>query len=106
MKPTFSKAEMEGRLSKLRSYMEKDSIGGVLFTSYHSINYYSDFLYLAFGRPYGLVVTPDKVVIISSLIDYGQPDRYLYLPTYLCRRHKVQPCSGLRWYPPPIKWRR
>ena len=77
MKPTFSKAELESRLSKLRTYMENNSIGGALFTSYHSINYFSDFLYLAFGRPYGLVVTPEKVVIIAALIDYGQPTRYV-----------------------------
>ena len=55
--------------------MEENAIGGALFTSYHCINYYSDFLYLSFGRPYGLVVTPEKVVVISALIDYGQPDR-------------------------------
>ncbi|XP_038076636.1 creatinase-like [Patiria miniata] len=79
VKPTFSKAEMEGRLRKLRTYMDENSIGGALFTSYHCINYYSDFLYLSFGRPYGLVVTPEKVVIISALIDYGQPDRRNHL---------------------------
>ena len=30
---------------KARSHMEAQSIDAVLFTSYHNINYYSDFLY-------------------------------------------------------------
>lgn len=33
------------------------------------------FTYCAFGRPYGLVVTPEKHVTISALIDAGQPWR-------------------------------
>ena len=36
-----------------------DAIDAVLFTSYHNVNYYSDYLYCSFGRPYGLVVTHD-----------------------------------------------
>ncbi len=47
----------------------------MLFTSYHNINYYADFLYCSFGRKYGLVVTPKKVVSISANTDGGQPWR-------------------------------
>ena len=35
------------------------AIDAVLFTSYHNINFYSDFLYCSFGRFYGLAVTHD-----------------------------------------------
>ena len=72
---TFSKAEMEARLAKLRGVAAELDIGHVLFTSYHNINYYGDFLYCAFGRPYGLVVTPESSTSISANIDGGQPWR-------------------------------
>src|SRR5699024_5694680 len=75
VKPTFSREEMENRSSKLRNYMGENNIDAVLFTSYHNINYYSDFLYTAFGRNYGLVVTQDKHVTISANIDGGMPWR-------------------------------
>lgn len=74
-KPTFSDAEMNNRLTKLRSYMAANDIEAALFTSYQNINYYSDFLYCKFGRPYGLAVTQDKATTISALIDWGQPWR-------------------------------
>jgi len=47
----------------------------VVFTSIHNINYYSDFLYCSFGRPFALVVTAEEVVSISANIDAGQPWR-------------------------------
>jgi len=46
-----------------------------VFTSMHNIAYYSGFLYCAFGRPYGLIVTADQDVTISAGIDAGQPWR-------------------------------
>ena len=55
--------------------MARENIDAVLFTSYHNINYYADFLYCSFGRKYGLVVTPKKVVSITANIDGGQPWR-------------------------------
>ena len=73
--PTFSAAEMEARLATLRAHMAENDIGHVLFTSYHSINYYADFLYCSFGRPYALVVSQDKSITISANIDGGQPWR-------------------------------
>ena len=77
-KPTFSKNEMDRRLTSLRKHMAKENIDAVLFTSIHNINYYSDFLYCSFGRPYGLVVTQDGSTSISANIDGGQPWRRTY----------------------------
>jgi len=72
---TFSEGEMQGRLDRLRTVMAENGIDAVLFTSYHNINYYSDFLYCSFGRTYGLVVTHDRSTSISANIDGGQPWR-------------------------------
>ena len=72
---TFSKAEMESRLARLREHMAASGIDHVLLTSYHNINYYGDFLYCSFGRPYGLVVTQKGSTSISANIDAGQPWR-------------------------------
>jgi creatinase len=73
--PTFSPEEMAARLSRLRASMAAHDIDASLFTSIHNVNYYSDFLYCSFGRPYGLVVTGDGSVSISANIDGGQPGR-------------------------------
>ena len=72
---TFSKEEMDHRVKQLRSYMFESQLDAILFTSYHNINYYSDFLYCAFGRSYGLVVTERNRTTISANIDGGQPWR-------------------------------
>ena len=71
----FSAAEMENRLAKLRSEMETEKVDAVFFTSIHNINYYNHFVYCSFGRPYGLVVTQDKLKSITANIDGGQPWR-------------------------------
>lgn len=73
--PTFSNKEMQRRLDALRAVMADRGIDVVLFTSYHNINYYSDFLYCYFGRLFGLVVTHDNSTSISANIDGGQPGR-------------------------------
>lgn len=78
VKPTFSREEMDRRVSKLRQHMSENSIDAVLLTSYHNINYYSDFLYTAFGRNYGLIVTQNKHITISANIDGGMPWRRSY----------------------------
>ena len=72
---TFTDAEYDRRLKALRAHMAAAGIDAVLFTSYHNINYFSDFLYCAFGRPYGLVVSADHLTSISANIDGGQPFR-------------------------------
>ena len=74
-KGTFSDAEMTRRLDGLLEHMAEAGMDAALFTSYHSICYYSDFLYCSFGRPYGLVVTPNAATTISANIDGGQPWR-------------------------------
>lgn len=73
--PTFSDFEMRGRLEKLRNYMAKNNIDAVILTSYHNINYYSDFIYCKFGRDYGLVITQEKFTTVTANIDGGQPYR-------------------------------
>jgi creatinase len=73
--PTFSVQEMERRVTALRKEMADTGVDAVLFTSYHNINYYSDFLFTSFGRNYALVVTQDTNTTISANIDAGQPWR-------------------------------
>jgi creatinase len=74
----FSDTEIEGRLTRLRAHMAEAGVEAVLFTSYHNINYFNDFVYCSFGRPYGLVVTQDESTAIVANIDYGQPWRRGY----------------------------
>ena len=71
----FSPQEMDSRQDKLRGLMARRDIDACLFTSYHNINYYSDFLYCSFGRPYALVVTEHTATTVSANIDAGQPWR-------------------------------
>ena len=71
----FSVSEYESRVAKLRSIMSDHGVAAAVFTSMHSIAYYSGFLYCSFGRPYGLVVTETECVTISAGIDAGQPWR-------------------------------
>lgn len=73
--PTFSREEYARRHSQLRTHMAAVDIDAVLFSSYHNICYYADFLYCSFGRFYGFVVTPDSSTLISANIDGGQPFR-------------------------------
>ena len=71
----FAKSEYEQRLGGLRAIMDAQGVDAVVFTSMHSIAYYSGFLYCSFGRPYGLVVTATQDVTISAGIDAAQPWR-------------------------------
>ena len=73
--PTFSAPEMQRRLDAIRGHMSASGIDAALFTSYHCINYYSDFLYCQFGRRYGFLVDHDQATSISAGIDGGQPWR-------------------------------
>ena len=75
VKNSFSLGEYANRVAKLRRHMSDQKIDAVLFTSYHNINYYSDFLYCSFGRFYGLTVTHDKTTVIAANIDGAQPWR-------------------------------
>ena len=71
----FSPDEYDARLSILRNIMSNKGLDACIFTSMHNIAYYSGFLYCSFGRPYGLIVTPDKSITISAGIDAAQPWR-------------------------------
>ncbi|HEX3064684.1 MAG TPA: M24 family metallopeptidase [Dongiaceae bacterium] len=73
--PTFSAAEMTRRQDNLRRYLGEAKLDAALLTSYHNINYFSDFLYCYFGRRFGFVVTAKKAISISAGIDGGQPYR-------------------------------
>ena len=72
---TFSESEMNARLAGLRELMASLQVDSALMTSYHNINYYSDFLYCSFGRDYALVITDTKLTSLSANIDGGQPAR-------------------------------
>ena len=56
----FSAAEMDARQTRLRAHLAEHGLDAALLTSYHNICYFSGFLYCAFGRKYGLVVTADE----------------------------------------------
>ena len=74
-KPTFSAEEMSNRIAKLRAQMAESNTDAAIFSSIHNINYYADFVYCSFGRPYALVVTHDAHTTVSANIDGGQPWR-------------------------------
>ena len=71
----FSDQEYKQRVSKLRSVMDKKNLDMVILTSMHNIAYYTGFIYCSFGRPYGCIVTKDKISTISANIDASQPWR-------------------------------
>ena len=72
---SFSEAEMNARLGRLRALMADTGVAVALFTSYHNICYYGAFLYCKFGRDYALVVDRDRITSVSANIDGGQPPR-------------------------------
>ena len=74
-KGTFSAGEMRRRLDAIRRHMVDNDVDAALFTSYHNINYYADFMYCQFGRRYGFFVDQDNATSISAGIDGGQPWR-------------------------------
>ena len=75
VKLPFSDKEYKNRVSKLREVMSDNNMDMAILTSMHNIAYYTGFIYCSFGRPYGCVVTKDKIVTISANIDSSQPWR-------------------------------
>ncbi|NMN66937.1 creatinase [Candidatus Pelagibacter ubique] len=71
----FTDQEYQRRLNNLRIIMSKNNLDMVILTSMHNIAYYTGFIYCSFGRPYGCVVTSDKISTISANIDASQPWR-------------------------------
>ena len=75
VKLPFSQKEYDNRIAYLRSVMDKKNLDMVILTSMHNIAYYTGFIYCSFGRPYGCIVTQDKIYTISANIDASQPWR-------------------------------
>ena len=75
VKLPFSNQEYNDRVSRLRSVMDKKNLDMIILTSMHNIAYYTGFIYCSFGRPYGCVITKDKILTISANIDASQPWR-------------------------------
>lgn len=73
--PTFSAGEMTRRQTAMRTLMAQNDIDAALFTSYHNICYFADFLHCRFGRHYGLVLDHQDATTVSAGIDGGQPWR-------------------------------
>jgi creatinase len=71
----FTDQEYQKRLINLRATMSKNNLDMVILTSMHNIAYYTGFIYCSFGRPYGCVVTANKISTISANIDASQPWR-------------------------------
>jgi len=71
----FTEKEYQRRLNNLRTIMSKNNLDMVILTSMHNIAYYTGFIYCSFGRPYGCVVTSNKISTISANIDASQPWR-------------------------------
>jgi creatinase len=71
----FTDKEYQRRLNNLRTIMSKDNLDMVILTSMHNIAYYTGFIYCSFGRPYGCLITKNKISTISANIDASQPWR-------------------------------
>ena len=71
----FTDKEYNQRVNKLRIVMEKNNHDMIILTSMHNIAYYTGFIYCSFGRPYGCIITKNKISTISANIDASQPWR-------------------------------
>ncbi len=71
----FSASEYARRITALRAIMAARGLDAVLLTSMHNVAYHTGFLYCAFGRAYGCVVSPRDCTLVSANIDGGQPWR-------------------------------
>jgi len=71
----FTDQEYQRRLTNLRTVMSKNNLDMIILTSMHNIAYYTGFIYCSFGRPYGCIVTANKISTISANIDASQPWR-------------------------------
>ena len=80
---TFSAQEMQRRVAMVRAHMAAEDIEACVFTSIHNVNYFSDFLYCSFGRPFALVITPDKAVTVSPGLSNVPPTLTLVRLTLL-----------------------
>ena len=75
VKLPFTEKEYQRRLDNLRNVMNNNNLDMIILTSMHNIAYYTGFIYCSFGRPYGCVITKNKISTISANIDASQPWR-------------------------------
>ncbi len=75
VKLPFTDQEYKNRLKKIRTVMSNNNIDMTILTSMHNIAYYTGFIYCSFGRPYGCLVTQNKIFTVSANIDASQPWR-------------------------------
>ena len=78
VKLPFTEKEYQRRLDNLRNVMNNNNLDMIILTSMHNIAYYTGFIYCSFGRPYGCVITKNKISTISANIDASQPWRRSY----------------------------
>jgi creatinase len=71
----FTDKEYQRRIKNIRNIMSNNNIDMIILTSMHNIAYYTGFIYCSFGRPYGCVITKNKISTISANIDASQPWR-------------------------------
>ena len=74
----FTDKEYQNRVNGLREAMSKNNLDMIILTSMHNIAYYTGFIYCSFGRPYGCIITENKISTISANIDASQPWRRSY----------------------------
>ena len=75
VKLPFTTKEYQKRIERLRNVMSKNNLDMIILSSMHNIAYYTGFIYCSFGRPYGCVITSNKISTISANIDSSQPWR-------------------------------
>ena len=78
VKLPFTEKEYQRRLDNLRNVMNNNNLDMIILTSMHNIAYYTGFIYCSFGRPYGCIITKNKISTISANIDSSQPWRRSY----------------------------
>ena len=66
VKLPFTDNEYNDRVSKLRSVMDQNGLDMVILTSMHNVAYYTGFIYCSFGRPYGCVITQNKICLLYT----------------------------------------
>ena len=93
----FAASEYDERIAGLREIMEVHGVDACVFTSMHSIAYYSGCLYCSYGRPYGLVVTATEW--IPGLIGHDEGGRVVPLddaPAFAAALAELAADPGLR----------
>ena len=75
VKLPFTEKEYQRRLDNLRNVMNNNNLDMIILTSMHNIAYHTGFIYCSFGRPYGCIITNNKISTISANIDASQPWR-------------------------------